>query len=186
MKIWIVFRFLYQIISMRWFVVIFYHDQITVILVTENIVKYVKLFHHSSKVRWKCTICIISGSLPEKPPSENLTRKKNLLHQTIRREITGGVPSVDLGRILLLWPVITEMVINYQIKAQLLIWNASVKYYIWLAILRSQHTSLLTSHYWKFIFFKTGFKGLKIITDRSMNSYKRCYFSWWCWMLIKP
>ena len=46
--------------------------------------------------------------------------EKILLHQTIRREISGGVPLVDLGRILLLWPVITEMVINYQIKAQLL------------------------------------------------------------------
>ena len=48
---------------------------VTVILVTENIVKYVKLFQHSPNVRWKCTICLISGSLPEKPPSKNLPRK---------------------------------------------------------------------------------------------------------------
>ena len=43
--------------------------------------------------------------------------KKILLHQTIRRENSGGVPLVDLGRILLLWPDRTEMVINYQKSA---------------------------------------------------------------------
>jgi len=55
----------------------------------------------------------------------NLHRKiypeKFLLHQTIRRENSGGVRLVDLGRILLLWQDRAEMVINYQIKAQLLI-----------------------------------------------------------------
>ena len=46
--------------------------------------------------------------------------KKILLHQTIRRENSGGLPLVDLGRILLLWPDRTEMAINCQKKAQLL------------------------------------------------------------------
>ena len=69
------------------FLVIFYHDQITAILVTENIVKYVKLFHHS----------LISGSLPEKLLPKNYP-KTILLHQTIRREFQA------------------EMVINYQMK----------------------------------------------------------------------
>ena len=46
--------------------------------------------------------------------------EKILLHQTIRRENSGGVQSVDLGRILPLWADRTEMVINYQKKAQLL------------------------------------------------------------------
>ena len=54
----------------------------------------------------------------------NLHRKiypeKILLHQTIHRENSGGVRLVNLGRILLLWPDRTEMVINYQKKAQLL------------------------------------------------------------------
>ena len=46
--------------------------------------------------------------------------EKILLDQTIRRENSGGVRSVDLGRILLQWPDTKEMVINYQKKAQLL------------------------------------------------------------------
>ena len=46
--------------------------------------------------------------------------EKILLHQTIRRENSGGVRLVDLGRILLLWPDRTEMAINCQKKAQLL------------------------------------------------------------------
>ena len=47
--------------------------------------------------------------------------EKILLHQTIRRENSAGVRSVNLGRILLLWPDRTEMAINCQKKAQLLI-----------------------------------------------------------------
>ena len=46
--------------------------------------------------------------------------EKILLHQTIRRENSGGVRLVNLGRILLLWPDRTEMAINCQKKAQLL------------------------------------------------------------------
>ena len=44
-------------------------------------------------------------------------REKILLHQRIRRENSGGVRLVDLGRILPLWPDRTEMVINYQKKS---------------------------------------------------------------------
>ena len=47
--------------------------------------------------------------------------EKILLHQTIRRENSGGVRLVDLGRILLLWPDRTEMVINYQKKRNLVV-----------------------------------------------------------------
>ena len=49
--------------------------------------------------------------------------EKILLHQTIRRENSGGVRSVNLGRILILWPDRTEMAINCQKKAQLLRWK---------------------------------------------------------------
>ena len=62
----------------NFFLVIFYHDQITAILVTENDIKYARKVHHSPNDRWKLTI------LP-------------------------------------LWPDRTEMLINYQKKAQLLI-----------------------------------------------------------------
>ena len=62
----------------------------------------------------------------------NLHRKiypeKIWLHQTIRRENSGGVPSVDLGRILLLWPDRTEMAINCQKKAQLLIGEIKISF----------------------------------------------------------
>ena len=79
----------------NFFLVIFYHDQITAILVAENNVKYAQMVHHSPNDRWKWTICLISCSLPDR--------------------------LVDLGRILPMWPDRTEMVINSQIKAQLLI-----------------------------------------------------------------
>ena len=66
----------------------------------------------------------------------NLHRKiypeKILLHQTIRRENSGGVRSMDLGRILLLWQDKTEMVINYQIKAQLLKVSLNNNYFLYI------------------------------------------------------
>ena len=61
----------------------------------------------------------------------NLHRKmypeKNLLHQTIRRENSGRVQSVNLGRILLLWPDRTEMVINYKKSATVKNWKSKIR-----------------------------------------------------------
>ena len=63
------------LILRTFFLVIFYHDQITVILVTENDIKYARIVHHSPNDRRKLTICLVSGSLPVKPPPKNLPRK---------------------------------------------------------------------------------------------------------------
>ena len=93
------------------FLVIFYHDQITAILVTENIAKYVKLFHHSPNVQWKCTIWLISGSLPAKFPSKNLPRKK-FIKRFEPKNCTKRF-AVKFQEVFdLMWPVRTEMVIS--------------------------------------------------------------------------